>query len=1066
MSWGTITMLARKLVTDLQPRVIIKSLLAVALLLPSAGFAQKGKTVGDLLKNIEKDAKRVKIKKGRSALPKFGNIQRSSSVNLQRVKPPSSNTLYYEEGTNEAELERVTDQGIEQLYKLTRQFKRSSRRGELWLRLAEQYVEKARLIEYRIQQKYDEELQAHREKKTKRRPRLDLKPAQDYNKKAIALYEAFLKDFPKDKKVPQALFFLGYNYFELNQTTKGETYYKRLTKDYPKSPYVDQSNFALGEYYFENEKWEQALNHYIKVTKNKRGQLYSFAWYKTAWCQYKVGQVKQALISLRRVISAGRVAKGKQDSSTGGVSRIRLATEAVKDLVIFFAEVKKPSEAKGYFSKVAGQKATFGLMEKLAYYYSDTGYKDGARYVFKELIEMRPDAPKAYDYQYQIVTMYVSSGKNNVFRQELYRWIEGYGPNSIWARANANNKELLSKAYQLIETTLRNYILQQHQTAQNSRAAYSQKMAKSGYELYFQTFKESSRLDEMHFFYAELLFDMQDWERAAYHYLWINENAKKSQYYEKATLNAILALEKNLPSPEEIKNIVGKSTDPVPFDKTIRVFEKVSLIYIKDFPSGESNVAIQYKIASLYYYYNQFDKALVLFADIIEKHPKTKFAEYSANLMLDIYNIRKDYKGLKVAGSKILAIPQLAHSPVGAEIRRVMERADFTEAQQLEKGKDYIKAAEGYRQFAKSNPGSELAVDASFNAAVNFERGGDLFQAISMYAVVSEMKTQKHAGLKKKSDRILATLYEKTGQYAKAADAFETYANRNQKDKEAVDFYFNAGLIRDGMTFYTAAIRNYDKYFQLSNKLEKKEALFLIARIWEKRGSYKWACIYYDKYINSNPVNASSVVEAAFKLGSLNELRKRRKASEDWYKKTVAIQRRLAKGGKVVGVRYAAEAKFILVKKTYDELRRIKIPRSPAAQKRAVDQKLGLINRLKEQLKAVIKYDDGFQVVASLTLIGQAYQHMSAAIFNAPLPKGLDKEGVKQYRAGIAQVALPFQQQAIDNYLAALEKSEKLEAYNDWAKIARKELHNIDSAKYKSFDAEVFLTKLPDWKGI
>ena len=1059
-------MLVRKLVTDRRSGIILRSLLMAALMLPSAGFAQKGKTVGDLLKNIEKDAKRTKIKKGRAALPKFGNIQSRSSVNLQRVKPPSSNTLYYEEGTNEAELERVTDQGIDQLFKLTRQFKRSSRRGELWLRLAEQYVEKARLIEFRIQQKYDDDLKAFNEKKRKRRPRLNLKPAQEYNKKAIALYEAFLKDFPKDKKVPQALFFLGYNYFELNQTTKGEGYYKTLTKKYPKSPYVDQSNFALGEYYFENEKWEDALRHYIKVTRNKRGQLYSFAWYKTAWCQYKIGQVKQALTSLRRVISAGRVAKGKQDSSTGGVSRIRLATEAVKDLVIFFAEVKKPAEAKGFFAKVAGQKAVFGLMEKLAYYYSDTGYKDGARYIFKELIDMRPDAPKAYDYQYQIVTMYVAAGKNKVFRQELYRWIEGYGPDSIWARANANNKELLSKANQLIETTLRNYILQQHQTAQNSRAAFSQKMAKSGYELYFQTFKNSPRLDEMHFFYAELLFDMQEWERAAYHYMWINENARKSQYYEKATLNAILALEKNLPSPKEIKNIVGKSTDPVPFDKTIRVFEKVSLIYVKDFPNGDSNVAIQYKIASLYYYYNQFDKALPMFTEIIEKHPKTKFAEYSANLILDIFNIKKDYAGLKVAGAKILAIPQLANSPIGAEVRRVMERADFTTAQQLEKGGEAIKAAEGYQEFAKKNPGSELAVDASFNAAVNFERGGDLFRAISMYAVVSGMRTKKHAGLKKKSDRILATLYEKTGQYAKAADAFETYANRNQKDKNAVDFYFNAGLIRDGMTFYTAAIRNYEKYFQLSNKLEKKEALFLIARIWEKRGNRKRASIYYDKYINSNPVNAASVVQAAFKLGELNEKRKRTKAAEDWYKKTVAIQRRLAKSGKVVGVRYAAEAKFKLVKKTYDELRRVKIPRSPAAQKRAVDKKLALINRLKEQLKAVIKYDDGFQVVASLTLIGQAYQHMSAAIFNAPLPKGLDKEGVKQYRSGIAQVALPFQQQAVDNYLAALEKSEKLEAYNEWAKIARKELHNIDSNKYKNFDAEVFLTKLPDWKGI
>lgn len=1067
MSWGTIIMWALKLVINKRVKIGILCLLTsvCGLCFSSISFAKKEKTVGELLKGISKKAKKVSIKKNRSSLPNFKKLGSRPAINLQSVKPPSSSKLYYQEGSSEAELEKVTDQGIAQLYKLTRQFRRSSKRGELWLRLAEQYVEKARLIEYRLQQKYDDQLKLYETKKLKRRPRLNLSEAQNYNKKAIKLYEAFLKDFPKDKKVPQALFFLGYNYFELNQAEKGKGYYQKLTKDYPKSPYVDQSNFALGEFYFENEKWEKALGHYLKVSKNKRGQLYSFSWYKAAWCQYKIGQLEKALMSLRRVIAAGRRAKGK-DRSSGGVSRIRLASEAVKDLVIFYAEVKKPENARGYFIKVAGEKVTFGLLEKLAYYYSDTGNKPAARYIFKELIEIRPDAPKAYDYQYQIVTMYVSAGNNKIFKQELYRWIEAYGPGSIWSEANKNNQELVVKANQLIETTLRNYILQQHQTAQNSRAAYSQKQAKSGYELYFQTFKGSARSDEMHFFYAELLFDMKEWERAAYHYLWVSEKAKGSQYNEKATLNAILALEKNLPTPVEIKKIVGKSTEPVPFDKSIRVFEKVGLRYIKKYPKGDSSVAIKYKMASLYYYYNQFDKALVLFNQVIEENPKTKFAEYSANLILDIYNIRKDYKGLKVAGAKILSIPQLATSPVGAEVRRVLERATFTEAQDLEKSNDFIKSAEAYESFAKKNPGSDLAVNAYFNAALTFDKGGDLFRAISMYAIVSGLKTKKHAGLKKKSERILASLYEKTGQYAKAADAFERYANRNQKDQSAVNFYFNAAVIRDGMKFYTAAIRNYDKYFQLSRRLEKKEALFLIGRIWEKRKNYKRAIGYYTKYIDSNPTDAATVVEAAFKIGDLNLARRKIKASEDWFKKTVAIQRRLSKRGKPVGVRFAAEAKFNLVRKTYDELRKVKIPKSPAAQKRAVDKKLALINRLKEQLKSVIRYDDGFQIVASLTLIGQAYQHMSAAIFNAPLPKGLDKETTQQYRQGITQVALPFQQQAVENYKAALQKSESLESYNEWVKISRKELHNIDPKNYRNFDQEVFITRLRDWKGI
>ena len=150
---------------------------------------------------------------------------------------------------------------INQAYKLTQQFKNSKRRGELWLRLAELYVEKSRLIEYRIQTAHDEALRKFQSGESKQRPKLDLGASQDYNKRAIQLYEWFLRDFPKDQKVDQALFFLGYNYFELTNEAKGKSYYEQLTQQFPDSPYVDESNFALGEFYFEKEKWKDALSY-------------------------------------------------------------------------------------------------------------------------------------------------------------------------------------------------------------------------------------------------------------------------------------------------------------------------------------------------------------------------------------------------------------------------------------------------------------------------------------------------------------------------------------------------------------------------------------------------------------------------------------------------------------------------------------------------------------------------------------------------------------------------------------------------------------------------------------
>lgn len=1059
----------------LERKAVIRILAALSLIQSSlsvhaADDKRSRKTVGDILKRIESNTQKVSLQaKQKSALPDFKKsqdlVKTQQKVNLTQIKPPSRSTLYYEEGTNEAQLEKITDQGIKQLFKLTNQFRNSKRRGELWLRLAELYVEKSRLIEYRLQSKFDEQLKDTQSGKTKIRPKLDLTAAQDYNKKAVQLYEWFLRDFPQDSKVDQALFFLGYNYFELNQPEKGKEYYQRLTSKYPNSSYVEESNFALGEYYFEREQWADALKHYRAVAANKRARLYSFALYKTAWCEYKTGAVKQALASLERVIRAGRAAKGSHDQSATGASRIRLATEAQKDLVIFYAEAGTPDGARGYFGEVVGEKQTFGLLEKLAYYYADTGNREGARQIFRSLIEERPNAPKAYDYQYQIVTMYVSADRNEVFRNELYNWIQNYRPGSEWAKANAKDKELVARANQLIETTLRNFILQQHQTAQNSRVASAQKTAKSGYELYFSTFKEGPKIDEMHFFYAELLFDMGDFEEASTHYGWIVDNAPNSPYYEKSALNTVLAAEKSLPKEDTLKKSVGDSLDPVPFSKNVATFEAAAARYTKAFPKGENVPAMKYKLGALYYYHNQFDKALETFNGIIKEHPKSQYAKYSARLTLDIFNLRKDYGGMENAGQAILANQDLANTELGSEVKGVIQRAQFKKANDLEAQKDYAGAAKAYEEFAKKYAGGELGASASYNAGVNYERAGDSAKAIGMYVAVLNDRSGKHDDLKNKASQFIAGLYEKTGQYKKAAQAFESYAKVHEKDKESSAFLLNAALIRDGMNDYNQALANYQAYFDKAKGTEKWEVLFLMAKLHERRKNMSKAQEAYEKYYQGFPPNHENHIEAGYRVAKIYLAKTNHTEYEKWCGKVLYQQKKHSTAEKPIGASYAAECKFNTVAKTFDELRAMKIPANPAKQQEAVQKKLALLNRLKEQLKDVIRYDDGAFVVNSLALIGQAYQHMAASIYAVPLPKGLDEETMKQYKAGVDKIAKPFQDEAVKNYQAAIEKGFKLEGYSEGLKTAERELNRLDKDKFPDFGERAVITKLPDTLG-
>src|SRR5690606_11269794 len=109
----------------------------------------------------------------------------------------------------------------------------------------------------------------------------------------------------------------------------------------------------------------------------------------------------------------------------------------------------------------------------------------------------------------------------------------------------------------------------------------------------------------------------------------------------------------------------------------------------------------------------------------------------------------------------------------------------------------------------------------------------------------------------------------------------------------------------------------------------------------------------------------------------------------------------------------AAEAKFRFVQPTYQEMVAIRIPRNPKGQGPAIQKKLALINKLNKELGPIVKMDVGEFVVASLTLAGQAYEHISDAIYKVPLPKGLNAEQQKVYMAEVDKVAGPLRQQGL-----------------------------------------------------
>ena len=840
----------------------------------------------------KKRSRRFGVQRKKMVVPKSRDaIRRIKKQVIKVAAPPRQFRRYFEKGTDEAALDEVINEEIQQLFSLIK----TSPRRDLRLRLGSLYIEKVRLIEYRLYEKYDQEMTDFLQKRKSTKPRLNLKTTYIYVDKAIKLFETYRRQFPKDKYTDQVLFFLGVAYFKRGRLTEGRKSYETLARRFPKSEYVADVNFELAEYYFNESQWRKAISYYRRIVKNRRLKTYSFALYKLAWCYFNTRQVDRALVNMEAIIREGNRQKARGGSNVQAAGFIHFGKEALNDLVLFYSQSSKsPSMALSYFERQSGSSTqAMKMLKRLAEAYLDAGHLKGVRVTFKLLIAEQPEAPSAYYYQHQIIRAYMSAGNRQFFLKEVRYWLERFGPTSQWARLNKREPEVLVKARTLMEETVRNYALQMHQSYRKTKDKVAEGQALFGYELYNQYFKKSNKSDQMHFFHAELLFDTGKYALAGRYYSYLAENYKRSKYYELASLNSVLAYEKVLPSSNQIKKMVGKKKKFVPFTQAVHTFQKVADYYVTHFPSKSNIPAIIYKKGELHYEFNHYKDALDHFWHIVRKYPRSRHTEYAANLILDIHNLKKDYTALKDAAVQLLRNPTIARSRSANDIQKIISQIALKSAEAMVKNKQYFKGAGMYKKFADEHPQSPVRWNAYYNAGFYYKKSGDMLKALSIYNRLLQGRKTVDKKIKKSILKEAPGIYESTGQYIKAAQAFSNYARTFPQDKVSADFWYNAALIYDGFNRYSQAEQAYLMYFKKSRKPEKTQALYLLAEMLRRRGHITKSVSYYNQFLNRGSSDHRALVKSAFRIAEIKKTKGQISQSKVWYKRTINLYKKV-----------------------------------------------------------------------------------------------------------------------------------------------------------------------------
>jgi cellulose synthase operon protein C len=644
--------------------------------------------------------------------------------------------------------------------------------------------------------------------------------------------------------------------------------------------------------------------------------------------------------------------------------------------------------------------------------------------------------------------------------------MEMFGPDSPWAQTNAPKQKLVADMHKLQETVLRNHVLQLHQTAQNSRAQFSQQSANKAYALYFKYFTNSPQGNEMVFYRAELLFDMGYYADAAKLYTYVVEKDPKNKYFKQAVENNVLALEKALPSNKEIESKRGNTLDPIPLDPPVAAFEKGAQLYVTNFPKGENTPDILRRLGVIYYSYNHFDRAIEIFRRVMNDYPGTHNAEVAGNLILDIYKLRGDMTGLANEAEALLKNPKIANSKFGGDIKGMLEKASYARADKLSQTGDSITAAKQFETFAASYKASDLAVAARYKAAKAYEKGGDPASAIRMHKMIllSPSQDKKVQAVQLDSRNDLARIYSATGQLELAAREYINFANANPKDPKSINAYYNAAVLLDSLNSYVEAANAYQKYFDSSRKGDRFEVIYAQADLLKRRGANSAAEKKYEEYINTYGNNTAHVAEAMYFLAKQAERKGQQDEAFKWYKKLIGLHKRANEKDKVV--EYAAEGRFKLAQDVLKEIRAIKFTRQEAQIGKTSKQLDAIASRYEKEMIDVVKFNNAKWIVAALVSTAQMYELKANKLASVPFPEGYPKEQLKAFEDQKSVGVNRVRNQAKENYKLAHQRAMELETFTEWTELASKGLGELDPSASASAGERASESRAMDWMGL
>jgi TolA-binding protein len=860
-----------------------------------------------------------------------------------------------------------------------------------------------------------------------------------------------LEEYPKAKNADQINFNQALALQFLGKEQAAARAYSNLIKKYPNSTVAGDAFFSLGDYHFERNDFRNAINNFKQALKYRRSKRYGWALFKLGWSYFNLGRYPQAEDFWKKTVSYSNRTK-----ESGGV---RLKEEAMRDLVLVFAELRKEDHAISYFRSNQGERFIGPFLILLAETFTDQGQFDRSIKVWKRLQSILPNGIESSNAQKEIIVLNFELQRMKVLWVELERYVKNYGEKSSWA--TRVDKNVAAEVALDTKDSLLYHAKIIHKNAQKNDSSAGLSQAKIGYLLFLKYFPNAREVAEVKFNLADIEYFQKNYRRSGQYYLEIalagknravifSTQGKPTNIHLDSAKFMLDSFNRDF-EPEFkvlIKNKPDFSKPARPLSVKAKNFIQACGYYSKWYPQDKKSIkTCDTFVTEIYFRSNDKKIALTQLWMLATKYPGSKEGVDAVENIIPIY--KDDKAGRIVAVNKLLEIPAYQRGEIGKKLRE-LRRSDEIAAIEMEKSKS--KRGDLWAERAKKYPNDKDADSFLFNAAADYLESGEVTKAIGAYAmIVSNYPKSKRA-----NDSLLqlGKLNDRRQDYNTAAVHYLNYYLRNPKEKEAPAALQRSCDLQIAMGASTA--------LQTCNMLAKAAAsegkvaiAKLIQNTWRSKNYDQMTQLINNHYLNKFKLTPNETVIASYKIYSAYGGRGGLASQAG---QTIAgLQGNSSVDGEAL--RYIGELAFARANVVMPNFMKIKLQGGTVETlNQSIQQKSQALAEVEKTYGQVLATKDSFWGIAALHQIGFAYEDVANQLANPP---GITGAKIEDVQKQLAPLAADATKSAKNFYQQAADLVKKFSVYNTWTPRVNEAISRMEKRPLKFQD----LVVSPDFIG-